>query len=48
MENAALARKIAVDWYLGFKENKQPGDEKEVNRWCDNLERKQFGVIVSR
>lgn len=48
IENAALARKIAVDWYLGFKENKQPTDEREVNRWCDVLERKQFGAVVSR
>lgn len=48
MENAAAARRIAVDWYLSFKENKQPSDEREVNRWCDRLETKQFGRVVSR
>jgi len=48
MENAAAARRIAVDWYMSFKENKQPSDEREVNRWCDRLETKQFGRVVSR
>lgn len=47
-ENAGLARKMVVDWFTGFKENKKPTDYAEANRRCDELEIKQFGSVVSR
>ena len=47
-ENASLARKMLVDWFTGFKQNKKPTDYTEVNRRCDELEIKQFGAVVSR
>lgn len=47
-ENATLARRMLVDWFTGFKQNKKPTDLTEVNRRCDELEIKQFGAVVSR
>lgn len=47
-ENAGLARKMVTDWYLGFKQNRKPSDELEVQRRCDELEIKQYGSVISR
>jgi hypothetical protein len=47
-ENAGLARKMVMDWYLGFKQVKRPTDEVEARRRCDELERMQYGRVVSR
>jgi len=47
-ENAAAARRVVMDWYLGFKQDRKGTDEKEAQRRCDELEIKQYGSIVSR
>lgn len=47
-ENAASCRKIVVEWFMSFKENKKASDEKEAQRRCDELEIKQYGRVVSR
>ncbi len=47
-ENASAARNIVVSWFTSFKERRQPTDEKEAHIRCDELERKQYGRVVSR